>query len=202
MHIFSGRHKNKRIIAPKGDLTRPTSGRLRETIFNICQGYIEGANFLDLFAGSGAIGLEALSRGAASSTFVDNSRESLLSIKANLKAFGEEKSSKVIFGDVFEVLKNLIKTGQKFEIIFADPPYEKHGKDESGKFNYSSKILEIVDSSGLLKEGGYLFIEDARTFTPEVHALTGLTFVSSRSTGRSSLNQFVNKSTGVGEAPK
>ncbi|MBA2727259.1 MAG: 16S rRNA (guanine(966)-N(2))-methyltransferase RsmD [Parachlamydiaceae bacterium] len=190
MHIFAGKHKNKRIIAPKGDLTRPTSGRLRETIFNICQGYIQDANFLDLFAGSGAVGLEALSRGAANCTFVDDSRESLLSIKANLKALDEEKSSKVIFGDVFTVLRNLIKGGQKFGIIFADPPYEKIGKNEEGRFSYSSKILEIVDSSSLLVEGGYLFIEDARTFTPEVHVLSGLTFVSSRSTGRSSLNQF------------
>jgi 16S rRNA (guanine966-N2)-methyltransferase len=190
MHIISGRYKNKRIIAPKGDLTRPTSGRLRETIFNICQGYIEDAHFLDLFAGSGAIGLEALSRGAASCTFVDNSRESIHCIKANLKTLDDETGSKVIFGDVFSVLKNLIKSGDKYEIIFADPPYEKIGKSEGELFGFSSKILEIVDGSSLLADGGYLFIEDARTFTPEVHKLSSLTFVSSRSTGRSSLNQF------------
>lgn len=190
MHIFAGSHKNKRLIAPKGDLTRPTSGRLRETIFNICQGYIEGANFLDLFAGSGAVGLEALSRGATSCTFVDSSRESIQSIKANVNSLGEEKSCKVIFGDVFTTLTNLVKQGQKFDIIFADPPYEKVGKSNGELFSFSSKILEIVDASSLLNEGGYLFIEDARSFSPEVHKLITLKFVSSRATGRSSLNQF------------
>lgn len=65
MHIISGKFKNQKLIVPKGNITRPTSGRLRESLFNICQGYIEDVLFLDLFAGSGAIGFEALSHGTS-----------------------------------------------------------------------------------------------------------------------------------------
>lgn len=190
MQIIAGLHKNKRLITPKGSLTRPTSGRLRETLFNICQGYIEGVRFLDLFAGSGAIGIEALSRGAVSSTFVDSSKESIRCIKLNLLALNEENSAKVILGDVFAVLQNLIKNGQQFDIIFADPPYEKTYVDAGEVINYSSKILACVDASSLLSPGGSLFIEDASTFTPEIQKLPSLKFISARSTGRSSLHQF------------
>lgn len=191
MHIISGSHKNHTILAPKGTLTRPTSGRLREAIFNICQGYIEGAAFLDLFAGSGAIGLEALSRGAVSCTFVDNSRDSIQCIKTNLKALAMENISKVIFADVFATLKKLIEGKGQFDIIFADPPYEKMGKSEGGLYSYSGKVLDLIDGHpSLLASGGYLFIEDARSFIPEVASLTSLKFVNSRSTGRTSLHQF------------
>src|SRR5436305_1632219 len=103
MRIIAGTFKNRRLIAPKGDATRPTTEQLRESLFNICQHYLEGAHFLDLFAGSGAMGLEALSRGASYATFVDNNKESVGYIHANVEALKVGGHSKVICGDVFTI---------------------------------------------------------------------------------------------------
>lgn len=163
MHIFSGVYKNRKILAPKGLETRPTSGRLREALFNICQHEIEGACFLDLFAGSGAMGLEALSRGAVKATFVDNSKESIRCIRGNINALGLEKSAQVIYGDVFTHIKELAATGQHYDFIYADPPYDTQaGEDKL----CSEKVVEMLEGliakgQALLKPGGSLFIEDA-----------------------------------------
>src|SRR5262249_40855980 len=111
MRIISGIYKNRILASPKGLTTRPTSEKLRGALFNICQSYVEGAVFLDLFAGSGAMGIEALSRGAASSTFIDDDRESIRCIKANLESFHIQAQAHVLKGDVFESVDKLIKQG-------------------------------------------------------------------------------------------
>src|SRR5437016_10865163 len=95
MRIIAGEFKKAKILTPKGDATRPTQGRLREAVFNICQHEIIGANFLDICAGSGAMGLEALSRNAKSATFIDNSREAVQTISDNIKNFQLESKTKV-----------------------------------------------------------------------------------------------------------
>ncbi len=93
MRIIAGIYKNRNIRTPKGGNTRPTSGMLREAVFNICQASIEKAHFLDLFAGSGAMGLEALSRGAKHAVFVDNHREAIQMYQAECSGTGIAKSS-------------------------------------------------------------------------------------------------------------
>src|SRR5437016_7699125 len=107
MHIIGGRYRNRTIAAPKGLATRPTSGALRESLFNICQHYIEGARFLDLFAGSGAMGLEALSRGAGHAFFIDNSRDAVNCLKGNAKKLLVEEQVTIRYGDVFQILERL-----------------------------------------------------------------------------------------------
>src|ERR1700722_2602828 len=144
MQIYSGLHKGRVIQSPKGLKTRPTSGRLREALFNICQGEVEGTRFLDLFAGSGAMGMEALSRGAQSSTFVDNSKESIRCIQANIHMVKAEKHAEIIYGDVFDILGKLAKRGRSFELIYADPPYDQMSKGEEG-LSYSGKVLMLID---------------------------------------------------------
>lgn len=190
MHIISGIHKNKQIIAPKGDATRPTSNKLRETLFNICQGYIEEAEFLDLFAGSGAMGLEALSRGANKATFIDNSKDSIRCIKANLEKLKMEDCSRVLYGDVFQQIKKLAELGYQYDIIYADPPYDTTSKEEGKEIANSARVLKMVDESVVLKPLGVLFIEDSRDSKPATEGLRTLIFKSSRQMGRSVLQQY------------
>ena len=104
LQIIGGKHKKRKLVAPTSGLLRPTTSQLRESVFNICQHRIEGVRFLDLFAGSGAMGLEALSRGAAHATFVERGSFSLKSIKKNIITLGELKHTTVVPGDVLTVL--------------------------------------------------------------------------------------------------
>ena len=183
MHIYSGQLKNRIIASPKGHSTRPTSGRMRETLFNICQSIVEGSRFLDLFAGSGAMGLEALSRGATKATFVDSSMDSIRCIKENLKTFQMESSATVIHADVFASLERLQKSGQTFDLIFADPPYE-HGED------FGLEILSKLDQSELLNPDAWVYLEESSKIVIPHEDLKHLRLNSYRKTGRSSLYEF------------
>lgn len=190
MHIIAGSHKNRILSTPKSDLTRPTSSRLRETVFNICQGSIQDASFLDLFAGSGAIGLEALSRGAKSAVLVDNSKECASCIKKNIEALRFENSASFVCGDVFTMLKKFSANGREFDLIYADPPYEKQGNFEGKLLSYSQQLLIAIDTLPLLKETGYFFLEDIVPFSAEAVSLQTLTLVSSRKAGKATLWEF------------
>lgn len=190
MHIIAGLLKNKTVHTPKGQETRPTSGRLRESLFNICQHYIAEAAFLDLFAGSGAIGLEAISRGARSAIFVDSSRESIRCILQNIRDFRIENQTKAICGDVFSVIKKLAREKASFDIIYADPPYDAQWKTTDGTIPYSRLILAIVDEEPLLRPSGSLFIEDSTDFDPLAAPLKTLIHKSSRKMGRSTLHHY------------
>lgn len=179
MRIFSGTHKNQQISTVKGLETRPTSGKLRESLFNICQGYIQGAHFLDLFAGSGAMGLEALSRGAATATFIENEKNALKCIRKNITQMGFENRAVVITGDVFEMLERLEKLKKVYDIIYADPPYGG---------GLGQKVIEWVDRGHVLIPNGDLFAEDENEEAEE--GLRSLILVSERKMGRASLKQY------------
>ena len=152
MRIIGGIHRNRKLSTPKGQKTRPTSERLRESVFNICQGWIEGAHVLDLFAGSGAIGLEALSRGAVEATFVDKDRNALRCLQQNAADLQLEEQTHVIGGDVFRTLERLYEDGQHFDLIYVDPPYNK---------GFGKQALAFLEMHNLLTEDGTLFIEEA-----------------------------------------
>lgn len=187
MHIISGHYKNRKLSTPGGLKTRPTSSRLRETLFNICQGYVEGARFLDLFAGSGAMGLEALSRGAAQATFVDNHKESIKSIYQNISLLKVESQTKVIYGDVFHLIDKLAKKGESYDIIYADPPYNSFTDDQ---IPFGEHILKQIDSSGLLTPSGDLFIEDASEIQLDDSMLSSLKSISVRHNGKAILHHY------------
>lgn len=188
MRIISGKFKNRAIQAPKGDETRPTSNRLRECLFNICQAFTEDAVFLDLFAGSGAMGFEALSRGALRATFVDNARESVKCIEANSKALQLDKQVEIYCSDVFSSLKKLEQRKKQFTIIYADPPYEL--KDLEQNEYFSALVVKFIDASNLLASGGRLFIEDAKKANAPQKDLEKLELISSRAMGRSTLLEY------------
>ena len=118
MRIVGGEHRGARIFAPKGKDTRPTTDRVREAAFNLI-GPVDGATVLDLFAGSGAMGLEALSRGAASATFVEDDREAVRSIERNLEKLSVT-GAKVVQRDVLQALATERRT---YDLVLCDPPY-------------------------------------------------------------------------------
>ncbi len=119
MRVIAGKHRGRVLCEFKGDAVRPTSDRAREALFNILQCEIRGAEFLDLFCGSGAVGIEAISRGAKGVTFVDKSAESIKITKKNLDAVGE--TARIITSDAIDFAD---RTDEKFDIIFLDPPYK------------------------------------------------------------------------------
>jgi 16S rRNA (guanine966-N2)-methyltransferase len=188
MRIIAGTHKNRALATPKGLQTRPTASKLRQALFNICQGYIQEALFLDLFAGSGAMGLEALSRGAQKAVFVDSNKEAVKCIYTNLKEFNMEERAEVVSGDVFRAIDQLIKKGYQFDIIYADPPYEK--RDMHDALTYGEKVIRKIDEQNLLKSGGSLFVEDAGNAIEDIQGLKSLSLSSERKLGRSVLLHY------------
>lgn len=160
LKIISGKYRGRKLVTPKDAQTRPTQGAIREQLFNIIQFDIPESNFLDLFAGSGAIALEALSRGAAHATLIESDRYALLSIRKNIELLELETQTKVIPTDVYKALPTLPK--EEYTIIFADPPYSK---------GHGHKILQAIAASKLLKPGGKLYIEEGEEIQEQVEGL-------------------------------
>ncbi|HKD33861.1 MAG TPA: 16S rRNA (guanine(966)-N(2))-methyltransferase RsmD [Gaiellaceae bacterium] len=147
MRIISGSRRGARIFAPKGQETRPTSDRVREAAFNLIgPGYVEGANVLDLFAGSGAMGLEALSRGAAHATFVESDREACRAINRNLDKLGLEGAT-VLCQDALTALRADARGGTRYDLVLVDPPYRRFSSLQNALIQH---LLEILAPNGLL----------------------------------------------------
>jgi 16S rRNA (guanine966-N2)-methyltransferase len=122
MRVIGGTYRSRRLVAPRGITTRPTSDRLRETLFNVLAPSIDGAVFADLYAGSGAVGIEALSRGAQLVYFVDQAPEAVAAIRENLKQLGLRSGFRIEASSVAAALKRMAAQGP-CAIIFLDPPY-------------------------------------------------------------------------------
>lgn len=156
IRIIAGIYKGRKLYAPKGLITRPTSNRLRESLFNICAPYIENLDVLDLFSGSGLLGLEALSRGAKHVTFVENNKLALSCIHQNIKLLNVSEQTNVLpiaFNKAYQLFDS---RSQNFDLILADPPYDKFESIELEKTNFF-QILKAANK--LLKPKGRLFIE-------------------------------------------
>jgi 16S rRNA (guanine(966)-N(2))-methyltransferase RsmD len=123
MRIIAGEARGRRIDAPEGRNTRPTLDRVRENLFNMLQGEIDGSTVLDLFAGSGALSFEALSRGASKAYLVDHDRKASATEKKNAETLGYLDRTKIITCDWQRALKEIEKSGERFDIVFLDPPY-------------------------------------------------------------------------------
>ena len=142
MRVITGTAKGRKLETLRGEDVRPTTDRIKEAIFSIVHFSIEGRKFLDLYAGSGQMGIEALSRGAKESVFVDFSRESIQIIKTNLKNTKLEENARVINMDS----NNFIETSnEKYDIVFLDPPYGKGILQ-----NMLPKITKIMNKSGII----------------------------------------------------
>jgi 16S rRNA (guanine966-N2)-methyltransferase len=122
MRVIAGTYRSRRLIAPRGLATRPTSDRLRETLFNILAPRIEGAVFADLYAGSGAVGIEALSRGASLVYLVDHAAPAVEAIRGNLAALRIQSGFEIVLSSVSAALRRL-SSQERCAIVFLDPPY-------------------------------------------------------------------------------
>lgn len=150
MRIITGLYKGRRLKTLEGLKVRPTSDRLRETLFNVLAPRIEGTSFLDLCAGSGAVGIEALSRGAGSATFVEASRKAAQIIQENLNHCGISEGATVIQKDVLAALRALEQEGARFDLVYFDPPYDTE---------LYSPVIRHLARSGLIAEDGALIVE-------------------------------------------
>ena len=153
LRIIGGKWRSRKLSFPTVEQLRPTANRIRETLFNWLREKIQLEDCLDLFAGSGACGLEALSRGARQVTFVEKNRLVADAIVANLNLLGES-GMPVICNDVIEWLKNHEHTtGHKFGIVFIDPPYADQ---------VESECCRLLEDSGLLKSRAQIYLESNR----------------------------------------
>jgi 16S rRNA (guanine(966)-N(2))-methyltransferase RsmD len=126
MRVIAGTYGGRRLQAPPGEATRPTADRVREALFSILGDRVGGARVLDLFAGSGALGLEALSRGAVSATFVDSAPAAIRALRANLEALGAE--AEVVRADALRWLRSAPASARQYDLVFLDPPYRRAGE--------------------------------------------------------------------------
>ena len=150
MRVISGIARGKKLSSLEGLETRPTLDRVKESVFNILQFDLKDAKILDLFSGSGALGIESLSRGAIEAVLCDRSNKAIQIINKNLKDTRLENKAKVINKDYIDCLKQLHKEYKKFNIIFLDPPY---------KTNYATNAIEQILEHNLLEEDGIIIIE-------------------------------------------
>lgn len=156
MRVIAGKAKGHRLKAPKGLSTRPTTDRVKESLFNIIGFISEDSRVLDLFSGSGNIGIEFLSRGAKEGYFIENNYSSIKIIKENLKNTNFLPQSYVYKNDVNNSIKTLGKKGEKFDYIFMDPPYEK---------DLVIPVLENICKEKILNTNGIVIIEHESQIT-------------------------------------
>lgn len=176
MRIVSGRARGTKLFSPKNEKIRPTSDKIKESIFNILQPLTPDAMVLDLFAGTGGIGLEFISRGAKKAYFVDSSRESIDLIKKNIAKCRFEEQSVVMNLDYEKAINVAIRDHLRFDYIFLDPPYAAF-KD----MHLVDKIIE----GGLLNDGGLIVLEVEKDESPELKS-TGIS-VKERIYGRTKI---------------
>ncbi len=157
MRIIAGSKKGARIFAPKGLATRPTGDRVREAAFNLL-GPVEDADVLDLFAGSGAFGLEALSRGARSAVFVESDRDACRAIKRNLEKLALTGAT-VVCDDVRRALAAEAAAGRRYDLVTCDPPYGTFARMQTALATYLPAVLA---------PGGLLVVETGEAERPEL----------------------------------
>jgi 16S rRNA (guanine966-N2)-methyltransferase len=157
VRIIAGSRKGHRIVAPKGRDTRPTSDRVRENTFNLI-GPVDGATVLDLFAGSGAMGLEALSRGAARATFVEQDAKTAAVIEANLEKL-RLTGARIVRDDAVRALATEASAGRKYDLVLVDPPYDRYDELQPTLARYLPHVLDA---------GGLVVVETSARTEPEL----------------------------------
>lgn len=184
VRITGGTFRSRTLVAPRGAATRPTSDRVREALFSMLGGLraVEGARVLDLYAGTGALALEALSRGAARATLVESSRPALAALHANVEALGVGGRARVLATTAeraIELISGDNASGERFELVFADPPYARAEE--------AARTLERYAAKGTLAPGAVIVLEHSSRDAPDV---TGLERMDLRRYGDTALSLF------------
>ncbi len=174
MRIIAGTARGRKISAPEGLSTRPTTDRVKEAMFSIVQFELEGRHVLDLFAGSGQLGLEALSRGAAKATFVDSGKDAIRVIRENIRRCGFDAQCNVIQSDYKSFLHS---TKDSYDIILLDPPYGE---------NFLENALNLISEIDILRVGGIIICEKTAEKVLDTQ-ISGLTWQKEYRYGTSSL---------------
>jgi 16S rRNA (guanine966-N2)-methyltransferase len=151
MRVIAGKYRSRTLRSLKGQMLRPTSDRLRETLFNILGTGVQGATFVDLYAGTGAAGIEAISRGAHHAIFVEQHAPAVALIRRNLDSLGISSEAEILGMDVARAIERLEARQVHAQFIFLDPPYAADMEYES--------TLEAVGESGLVVPGGRVIVE-------------------------------------------
>lgn len=163
VRVISGSARGLKLNTPGDDRVRPTTDRVKESMFNIVQDWVYDSQVLDLFAGSGALGIEALSRGASQAVFCDNSLDSIKIIKSNIEKARVADRSQIVSGDFKRCLRDMEAKNQSFDMIFVDPPYYE------GLFE---EVLDTIRSYKILKKDGIVIVEhDAKRPIGQVEGL-------------------------------
>ncbi|OQA56219.1 MAG: Ribosomal RNA small subunit methyltransferase D [Candidatus Omnitrophica bacterium ADurb.Bin277] len=179
MRIISGKFKSRLIDFPKTKLTRPMTDRTKETLFNIVGSFVFGKHVLDLYAGSGSIGLESLSRGALSATFVDKAPWAKNSILKNLASLGLEKQGLLLSMDVLMGIRKLDKMQRKFALVFVDPPFNR---------GLVRKTLMKLDASDVVQPFGQVVVGHSNHEPIPSDELIKLKLVRTKKIGQASLS--------------
>ncbi|MFP7494200.1 16S rRNA (guanine(966)-N(2))-methyltransferase RsmD [Terribacillus saccharophilus] len=162
MRVIAGEHKGRALKAVPNQLTRPTTDKVKESLFSVLGPFFDGGECLDLFAGSGGLGIEALSRGMTQCIFVDKQGKAVETIKQNLTTLKLTDHAEVYRNDAVRALKAVAKRDKQFELIFLDPPYEKMSYED---------LLQQIGEAGILATGGRVVCEhDAKKELPELLA--------------------------------
>lgn len=185
VRVISGKAKGHTLFVPKGLLLRPTSDQVKETLYNIIASDVPGATVLDAFAGTGNIGIEALSRGAARAVFIEKSPAHVRVLRRNLTACHQESQSLVYCGDVNKILLKLQKTARQFDLVYLDPPYRQT--------NMLQDILAKLIESDLVVETGMIIVEHAHTFTMPATPGKAWKLVHRRDIGDTALSFYRNQ---------
>jgi 16S rRNA (guanine(966)-N(2))-methyltransferase RsmD len=180
VRITGGEARGRRLKSPRAGV-RPTHSRVRESLFDIWARRVEGARFADLCAGVGAVGIEALSRGAANGLFVEASEGAARTIRDNLASLGLSERATVVRGDVVRVLRRLASAGTRFDLVFLDPPYAEERLGE--------RTLEALDGADLLEPGGTVAWQHPRRQQPP-QRVGGLALADTRRFGETTLSFY------------
>jgi len=184
MKIATGFLKNRSLILPKKNSLRPTSAKVRAQVFDICQHYVEDASFLDLCAGCGAMGIEAISRGAKKSTFVEKNSATAAILRTNIQKLGIEKQCSLLTTDAVQAISLLARKGEPFSFVYIDPPYEQQ--------ELLTSLIKAVDTLLPLENEARVVVE-ARKGIALPTSFSRLSLLSQRSSGDTNLFVFVYK---------
>jgi 16S rRNA (guanine966-N2)-methyltransferase len=155
MRVLAGEFKGRRLVTARGAETRPTSDRVRIACLDTLMPYLAAGPFLDVFAGAGAVGIEALSRGAPAAVFVERDGRALAALRENLETLGLGGRARAVGGDAFRALLRLRQTDERFAVVFLDPPYEA-----------PDAARAVLAAADLVIDGGVLAVQHASKATP------------------------------------
>jgi 16S rRNA (guanine966-N2)-methyltransferase len=188
VRIIAGAYKGRRLATPRGETTRPTADQVRIALLDTLMPWLPEARVLDLFAGAGGVGLEALSRGAAHVTFVERDARAVRALRANVTTLGVERAARVVRDDVLRALGTLRRAGEGFDVVFLDPPYD--GDD------VAATLAALGDAE--LLTGGAVVVAQHLTKRPPAPAAGSLAAFRTRRFGETTLTFFRRGAPGAG----